>query len=158
MILYNHHHHHSLSKPGDLICEYESVNRLRETMSASPTSSKLLTNSNIVYSDTNSNGTNSAAHIGRSGSFRLTGTSNHHLPPIPAHLNKIKPQHQLQHDQKHAPPTSEHSASSLSLLSSNSSTIFTTVNSCFLINSFATTKKLLFSIYPLIVLMITRLL
>ncbi|XP_075676638.1 sickie isoform X4 [Dermatophagoides pteronyssinus] len=122
----NHHHHHSLSKPGDLICEYESVNRLRETMSASPTSSKLLTNSNIVYSDTNSNGTNSAAHIGRSGSFRLTGTSNHHLPPIPAHLNKIKPQHQLQHDQKHAPPTSEHSASSLSLLSSNSSTIFTT--------------------------------
>ncbi|KAH7640594.1 neuron navigator 2-like protein [Dermatophagoides farinae] len=132
---HHHHHHHPLSKPGDLICEYESVNRLRETMSASPTSNKMFTNSNGVYSDTNSgtsgnNNNNNTAHIGRSGSFRLPGTStNHHLPPIPAHLNKIKQQQQqqqLQHDQQHLPPTSEHSASSLSLLSSNSSAIFTT--------------------------------
>ena len=133
---HHHHHHHPLSKPGDLICEYESVNRLRETMSASPTSNKMFTNTNGVYSDTNSgtsgNNNNNTAHIGRSGSFRLPGTStNHHLPPIPAHLNKIK-QQQLQHDQQHLPPTSEHSASSLSLLSSNSSAIFTTVNNNFI--------------------------
>lgn len=32
----NYHHLTPLSKPGDLICEYESVNRLRDTLSASP--------------------------------------------------------------------------------------------------------------------------
>lgn len=103
--------HYPLSKPGDLICEYETVNRIRETMSASPTYSKMSHQQPTYLMCQNPN------YLNRNGTCRngQQAPQQDNRPPIPLHMNKGKLEDQ-----------SGQSGSALSLLSSTSS-IFTTV-------------------------------
>lgn len=115
-----------LSKPGDLMYEYEHINRsLRETMSASPTMMTKQLNGMHCGVD------GPTPSLNRNGSFRSTSSRNYaqfepinvnggdpsNRPPIPAHMNS--------HKSRQAPlkleDQSGQSGSSLSLLSTSSS-------------------------------------
>lgn len=127
--IYPHGQH--LSKPGDLIYEYETLNRsLRETMSASPTMMTKQQLNGMQCADV------TTPSLSRNGSFRSTTSRNYaqfepingtngdfsNRPPIPAHLNYNKSrQAPLKLEEQ-----SGQSGSSLSLLSTSSS-IFATV-------------------------------
>lgn len=123
-----HPYYTHLSKPGDLICEYETVNRMRETMSASPTSSAYAA---LGGGKLNGVGGANNFHYGpvgvpentnpmlvRSGSIRSNDGTNHR-PPIPAHMNNLN-------HKRHSEEANQSGGSSLSLLSTTSS-MFTTV-------------------------------
>lgn len=126
---------HILSKPGDLIYEYETLNRsLRETMSASPT---MMTKQQLNGMQCAVDG--QTPSLSRNDSFRSTTSRNYaqfepingangdfsNRPPIPAHLNYNKGRQPPQKLEEQ----SGQSGSSLSLLSTSSS-MFTTVSNC----------------------------